>query len=73
MNIWLAKITPEDSRGLIFGWALTAKSLGWIVALLVSGLVAWQWGMRWVFCECRLLFAPNPGDCHDGTLFAVIK
>ena len=49
MNIWLAKITPEDSRGLIFGWALTAKSLGWMVAPLVSGVIAWHWGLRAVF------------------------
>jgi len=48
-HIWLAKTTPADSRGLIFGWALTAKSLGWMAAPLVSGLVAWHWGLRAVF------------------------
>jgi len=48
-HIWLAKTTPAASRGFIFGWAVTAKAIGWVTAPLVSGFVAWAWGLRAVF------------------------
>jgi MFS transporter, DHA1 family, multidrug resistance protein len=55
-HIWLAKTTPAESRGFIFGWAVTAKSLGWMVAPLVSGVVAWMFGLRAVFFTAAALF-----------------
>lgn len=48
-HIWLAKTTPTSSRGLIFGGAVTAKAIGLTVSPLVSGIVAWHWGVRSVF------------------------
>ncbi len=60
-HIWLAKTTPTQSRGLIFGWAVTAKSIGWMAAPLVSGWAAWRWGLRAVFfanAGCYLLLIP---------------
>lgn len=60
-QIWLAKTTPPSSRGFIFGWAVTAKSLGWVAAPLVSGVVAWLAGLRSVFfvsAFCFLLIIP---------------
>ncbi len=55
-QIWLAKTTPPVSRGLIFGWAVTAKSIGWMTAPLASGLVAWGLGLDWVFFIAAALF-----------------
>ncbi|MBU0677232.1 MAG: MFS transporter [Verrucomicrobia bacterium] len=55
-QVWLAKITPENHRGLIFGWAGTAKSLGWILAPLTSGVVATGFGVRSVYFASSVLF-----------------
>jgi MFS transporter, DHA1 family, multidrug resistance protein len=55
-HIWLAKTTPAESRGFIFGWAVTAKALGWMVAPLVSGAVAWMFGLRAVFFVAAAFF-----------------
>ncbi len=60
-HIWLARTTPAESRGFIFGWAVTAKALGWMTAPLVSGLVAWGLGLRAVFftaAACFFLLIP---------------
>jgi len=48
-QIWLAKITPTERRGLVFGWSGTARSIGWILAPLVSGVVAAELDIRSVF------------------------
>ncbi|MFH1476648.1 MAG: MFS transporter [Verrucomicrobiota bacterium] len=55
-HIWLAKTTPAESRGFIFGWAVTAKALGWMVAPLASGAVAWMFGLRAVFFVAAAFF-----------------
>jgi len=55
-QIWLAKTTPAASRGFIFGWAVTAKSLGWMLAPLASGVVAWMFGLRAVFFVAAAFF-----------------
>jgi len=55
-QIWLAKTTPAASRGFIFGWAVTARSLGWMAAPLVSGVVAWMFGLRAVFFAAAVFF-----------------
>ena len=56
LQIWLAKTTPAASRGFIFGWAVTARSLGWMVAPLASGAVAWMFGLRTVFFAAAAFF-----------------
>ena len=48
-QIWLARATPEKNRGILFGWALTFKSVGWTLAPLVSGAAASLFGLRSVF------------------------
>lgn len=48
-QIWLSKSTPKKSRGLIFGWSATAKSLGWFFAPLCSGVVAAFFGLRTIY------------------------
>jgi len=55
-QIWLAKSTPDRQRGLLFGWATSAKSLGWSVSALLSGAVAASCGVRWVFVVSAVLF-----------------
>ncbi|MCG2659225.1 MAG: MFS transporter [Kiritimatiellae bacterium] len=55
-QIWLAKTTPAASRGFIFGWAVTARSLGWMMAPLASGVVAWMFGLRAVFFGAAAFF-----------------
>jgi MFS family permease len=60
-QIWLAKVTPEDRRGFIFGWVGTAKALGWMAAPLASGLVASGFGVRAIyFVECLLFLLLIP-------------
>jgi len=55
-QIWLSKITPEQKRGFVFGWAATARALGWMLAPLVSGAVAWLAGLRSIFFAAAAFF-----------------
>ena len=55
-QIWLAKITPENQRGVIFGLAATARSVGWIFSPLVSGGIASIYGVRSIYFCGALLF-----------------
>jgi MFS family permease len=55
-QVWLAKVTPAEQRGATFGWACTAKSIGWIVAPLGSGMVASGFGVRSVYFVGAVLF-----------------
>ncbi len=54
--IWLSKVTPKERRGAVFGWAGTARSVGWIVAPLVSGGLATHLGIRTIFLIEAILF-----------------
>jgi DHA1 family multidrug resistance protein-like MFS transporter len=53
---WLARVTPESKRGIVFGWSVTAKSLGWSVSALASGAVAVSFSNRAVFFVGAALF-----------------
>jgi MFS family permease len=48
---WLAKTSPREDRGFLFGWAATARAIGWGLAPLLSGLVASgsRFGVRAIF------------------------
>ncbi|MCP3968297.1 MAG: multidrug efflux MFS transporter [Lentisphaerae bacterium] len=48
-QIWLAKCTPDKDRGLFFGWASSAKTLGWVLCSVSSGAVAMFAGVRAVY------------------------
>jgi DHA1 family multidrug resistance protein-like MFS transporter len=48
-QVWLAKVTAPERRGSAFGWAATARSIGWFAAPLVSGLVASGFGLRTIY------------------------
>ena len=56
LQVWIAKVTPENRRGSIFGWAATARSIGWLFAPLLSGVVASLLGVRWVYFVGGVLF-----------------
>jgi MFS family permease len=53
---WLAKNTPQEKRGTVFGWATSARSLGWLMAPLGSGAVAATLGLRWIYFVGPLCF-----------------
>ncbi len=46
---WLARETPPEKRGAVFGWSATARSAGWFIAPLISGLVASGFGIRAIY------------------------
>jgi DHA1 family multidrug resistance protein-like MFS transporter len=48
-QIWLAKETPPEKRGAVFGWSATARSMGWFLAPIMSGLVAAGYGIRAIY------------------------
>lgn len=55
-QIWLSKTTPQRYKGLIFGWASTARSIGWVLAPLTSGAIAAGYGVRPVYYVSAALF-----------------
>lgn len=55
-QVWLSKTTPEHRRGEIFGWSVTAKSVGWSLSPLASGGVAVWLGIPAVFVAGPVLF-----------------
>jgi len=40
MQIWLTRLTASAQRGKAFGWATTARSLGWILGPLLGAYIA---------------------------------
>ena len=57
LQAWLAKTTPPERRGLVFGWAGSARAVGYMLAPLSSGVVAAVFGIRPVFVVGAVLFA----------------
>lgn len=55
-QIWLAKSTAAKRRGLIFGWAASAKAVGWGIAPLLAGAVATIGNVRTVFVFGAVLY-----------------
>ena len=55
-QIWLSKCTPDDKRGIFFGWATSFKTLGWVFAALFSGSIAMFAGVRWVFIVTGIVY-----------------
>ena len=53
---WLAKETPPEKRGAVFGWSATARSTGWFLAPLMSGLVAAGFGIRAIYFSGLFLY-----------------
>ncbi len=55
-QIWLAKITPREFKGTLFGWAGTARAIGWVAAPLASGAIGAGFGIRPVYYVGAILF-----------------
>ncbi|MFA7232060.1 MAG: MFS transporter [Victivallaceae bacterium] len=55
-QIWLAKSTPDEKRGMFFGWATSAKSFGWFLCSISSGTIAMFCGVRWVYFAAAGIF-----------------
>ncbi|MBU2514222.1 MFS transporter [bacterium] len=49
LQVWIAKVTPSHLRGSIFGWAGSAKAVGWMFAPVTSGAVAMMMGIRSIY------------------------
>lgn len=56
LQVWLAKVTPQRLRGSIFGWAGSAKAIGWMFAPIASGTVATYLNIRWIYWIGSALF-----------------
>jgi MFS family permease len=56
MQVWLAKTTPDSKRGGVFGWAASARSGGWVIGSILSGVVAVSLDIRWVFIITAIPF-----------------
>ena len=48
-QIWLSKMTPAHKRGAVFGWASSARCIGWMLAALSGGVVAAWFDIRTTF------------------------
>jgi len=57
---WLARETPPEKRGAVFGWSATARSAGWFIAPLMSGLVASGYGIRAIYFVGAFLYLLLP-------------
>ena len=55
-QIWLSRVTPENNRGFVFGWAASARAVGWMCSSLLSGAVAWMAGLRAIFFTAAALY-----------------
>lgn len=55
-QVWLSRVTPARCRGSVFGWAATAKSVGWLFAPLAGGAVAAAYGIRAVYIVGPILY-----------------
>ena len=56
MQAWLARITPRAHRGAAFGWAASARFIGWFIAPLISGTLASVFGLRSIYFVGSVLF-----------------
>ena len=55
-NTWLSKMTPPSRKGLLFGWAVTFRAIGAILAHASAGVVAYFLGVPAIFVLGPLLF-----------------
>ncbi len=49
MNVWLSKITPASQKGIVFGFAVTSRSIGWIFGPLAGGTISMLWGVEAIY------------------------
>ncbi|HRU07411.1 MAG TPA: MFS transporter, partial [Candidatus Brocadiia bacterium] len=80
-QIWLSRVTPKAQRGQAFGWAVTARSFGWVLGPSMSTWIAIHFDVRTSFfamSELYILLIPliayvSALVVHPGTQGAVEK
>ena len=56
IQVWLAKTTSPEKRGLVFGCAASFRAIGWALAALLSGAIAATTGLQAIFFFGGALF-----------------
>ena len=56
VNVWLSKSTVAEHRGVVFGCAVTFRSMGFVVGPMLSGMVSMALGVQYVFLVGPVLF-----------------
>jgi len=54
-NMWLARMTPKEEQGAMFGWATTFRSVGAICGHLLAGTIVCIIGIRALFFASALI------------------
>ena len=54
MQSWLSLTTAQKERGAMFGYATSARSLGWLIGGAVGAAVTGFWGTRSVFASAAV-------------------
>lgn len=49
LQVWLMKTTPEEKRGELTGWSVTARGTSWVIGPIVSTNIAAVTGLRPIF------------------------
>ncbi len=55
-NSWLAKLTPPSSKGLMFGSAVTFRSVGQIITHSLASALALHYGFKAIYIAGPMLF-----------------
>jgi len=55
-NYWLSQIPPAEKKGIIFGFAVTWRSIGSVLGPLLGGLISIKFGVTAIFFIGPLLF-----------------
>jgi len=55
-QVWLSKVTTSQRRGAVFGWAATARLLGWMVGPLLGSGTADLFGLAETYWFQAVLF-----------------
>ena len=55
-NSWLAKLTPPSSKGLLFGSAVTFRSVGQIITHSLASALALHYGFKAIYIAGPMLF-----------------
>lgn len=56
VNVWLSKSTQAEHRGVVFGCAVTFRSMGFVIGPMLSGMVSMGLGIQQVFLVGPMLF-----------------
>lgn len=55
-NTWLSKVTPKENKGMMFGAAVTFRSIGIILAHSLASVIAFHWNLQMVYSVGIFIF-----------------